>query len=391
MILYIVFILMIGASVLWFFRFWYKPLLGNDINLQKSNIALGKQRQIELNQDLDGGLIDKISFDDAKDEITQTLAIELNNNSIHNSAISSKISHWYPIFGLVFITVMSLGIYQALSPQETLISEQIVLKNAGITLEEQATALNGKLLINPADAEDWQTLGLTYFELNRLDESVKSYEQSHQLNPLNSDLLVEYAAAVTYQNNNHSGKPTKLINKALELDPGNHKALYISGLFALNTQQFGVAKKLFEKALASPQLDTETSLELTHLVDKISDFTGDNVQFEKHSVTINVYFSKMALSNSSKDDYVMVYIKNATGSPMPIAIRKIKMGNFSGSVILTDSDSVMPTKKLSQAHKIIAVVRLSKSGLASKGDLDKQTVSQEYNIKDNPTINLHLK
>jgi cytochrome c-type biogenesis protein CcmH len=51
---------MASLSAVWLIWFLYRPLQGNDLNLQKSNIALGKQRQAELQQDLERDLIDEI-------------------------------------------------------------------------------------------------------------------------------------------------------------------------------------------------------------------------------------------------------------------------------------------------------------------------------------------
>jgi cytochrome c-type biogenesis protein CcmH len=55
-----------------------------------------------------------------------------------------------------------------------------------------------------------------------------------------------------------------------------------------------------------------------------------------------------------QNHYLMIYVKAARGRPMPIAIQKIQLKDFTGVVILTDENSVMPTKKLSQSSKVLA-------------------------------------
>jgi cytochrome c-type biogenesis protein CcmH len=86
----------------------------------------------------------------------------------------------------------------------------------------------------------------------------------------------------------------------------------------------------------------------------------------------------------------MVYIKAARGRPMPIAIQKIKLKDFTGTVTLTDENSVMPTRKLSQSSKVLAVVRLSQSGSAMRQADDIEALSQVIDVKDNPTVELKL-
>jgi cytochrome c-type biogenesis protein CcmH len=67
-----------------------------------------------------------------------------------------------------------------------------------------------------------------------------------------------------------------------------------------------------------------------------------------------------------------------------------KLKDFTGVVTLTDENSVMPTKKLSQSSKVLAVVRLSKSGSAMRQASDIEAVSQVIDVRDNPTVELKL-
>jgi cytochrome c-type biogenesis protein CcmH len=69
--------MMLVISAVWLIWFLYRPLKGNILDLEKSNIALGKQKQAELEQDLQRDLIDESVFEQAKDEIAQVLAIEM--------------------------------------------------------------------------------------------------------------------------------------------------------------------------------------------------------------------------------------------------------------------------------------------------------------------------
>ena len=51
MSMYLWFGLMIATSVLWTLWFFYRPLKDNRTDLESSNIELGKQKQLELEQD----------------------------------------------------------------------------------------------------------------------------------------------------------------------------------------------------------------------------------------------------------------------------------------------------------------------------------------------------
>jgi len=68
------FVLMIAVSAVWLVWFLKNPIKNNLFNLEKSNIALGKQRQKELEQDLRQNQIDQSEFNQAKQEITKRQA-----------------------------------------------------------------------------------------------------------------------------------------------------------------------------------------------------------------------------------------------------------------------------------------------------------------------------
>lgn len=385
------FALMIAASVIWLSWFLYRPLQGNDINLQKSNIALGKQKQIELKQDLERGLIDKNSFEQAQDEIIQTLAVELDQGSTITSVNGSRFTLWTSVLSAVVVVTLSLGIYQVLSPKKTSLLPPLDVQIMTLSLEESVVKIQNHLLNKPTDENAWQMLGLTYFELNNLDESIKAYEESYQLNQNNPRLLVEYASAIAIKNDDSFfGRPIELVKQALELEPNAPDALYLAGLFAVSMKDFDLAKVLWQRSLSSLPLDSPDRSVLAEVLEELAGLTSEINQSIQYSVVIKVDFSDKVLASVSQDDYVIIYIKAAKGRPMPIAIRKLKLKDFSGEITLTDADSVMPTRKLSQSNEVIAVVRLSQSGSAMKQPGDIQILSQMINVRNNPIVNLQV-
>jgi cytochrome c-type biogenesis protein CcmH len=86
----------------------------------------------------------------------------------------------------------------------------------------------------------------------------------------------------------------------------------------------------------------------------------------------------------------MIYAKAAQGRPMPIAIQKLPIKAFTGQVVLSDMNSVMSEKLLSQHDQALIVVRISTTGSAMKQPDDLQVVSEVVNIADNPSVTLNL-
>ncbi|TEU24944.1 MAG: c-type cytochrome biogenesis protein CcmI [Gammaproteobacteria bacterium] len=384
------FVLMIVVSTVWLVWFLKNPLTSNLFNLEKSNVALGKQKQAELEQDLKQNLIDESEFNQAKDEIAQTLAIELNQVTGVDVLAQKNIPLWSIGLMITFLVVASLGIYQLLTPQlKSLPVPQMVEQLEPPSLEQSMAELKKYLEENDNDFEAWQTLGLLLFELDDIDGSLKAYERSYQLNSKNVSMLVEYASTVAIsQNDQFVGRASTLVREALEINPNAPDALYLAGLVAVNAGQFDLSRQLWKKALSLlPQDHPDRSI-LEGILVELAQIQGEPMP--EYQVVINVDLPDRLRQDEFKNHYLMIYVKAAQGRPMPIAIQKIQLKDFTGSVILTDENSVMPSSKLSQSSQVIAVVRLSQSGSAMKQEGDIQVLSSVIDVRDNPTLNLQV-
>jgi len=392
MSMYIWFMLMASVSAVWLIWFLNRPLQGNDLNLQKSNIALGKQRQAELQQDLERDLIDESSFDQAKDEITQTLAVELNQTT-DNLIASNKDQKNYgsSAFVLIFLLIFSFGAYDALSPKKIEKTDSLEQQVASLTLDESLIKLKDHLDKNPGDAKTWQMLGLTYFELDNLSESLKAYETAHQLDSNNVRTLVEYATTLArLKEGSFTGKPTELVEKALAINPNSIDAIYLTGLIAANQQDFATAERQWKQALMLLSLTDPNRQAMQEMLEQVQSMRTPQSQSTQNGLMVDVVIPEQLMGERSKDDYLMVYAKAATGMPMPISIVKIRLKDFTGRVILSDDNSVMPSRLLSQAKKIIVVARISQTGNAMKQSGDVDFASDPFQLKGTSRILLDM-
>lgn len=380
--------LMVVISSIWLVWFIYRPLKSNAFNLEKSNIALGKQKQAELERDLQQNLIDEEVFKQAKDEITQTLAIELNQTTDSPVNTQQPVSLWLSGLAVVFLSVTSLGVYQFLMPKDAPVVQAKQAVQAP-SLEQSTVELKQYLEKNPNDFGAWQTLGLVLFELDDIDGSLKAYERSYQLNSKNVSMLVEYASAIaTSQNDQFTGRASTLVREALEINPDAPDALYLAGLVAVNAGQFDLSRQLWKKALSLLTQDHPDRPILEDMLVELAQIQGEAIP--EYQVVINVGLSDRLRQDEFKNHYLMIYVKAAQGRPMPVAIQKIQIKDFTGMVTLTDKNSVMPSRKLSQSRQVIAVVRLSQSGAAVRQTGDMQVLSKVIDVRDNPIVHLQV-
>ncbi|HIF47926.1 c-type cytochrome biogenesis protein CcmI [Candidatus Thioglobus sp.] len=377
---------MLVGSLAWTIWFLKKPLADNGVDLRQSNIDIAKQRKLELQRDLDQDLIDREQFELALDEISTTLAVELEQQSVKTSNSENNTLSMLAIVAL--LPIFSIGIYQSLSTYAPTSIATPVVDSKPLTLEQSIEKLKQHLSDEPNDAEAWTMLGLSYFELDKVKESLEAYEKAYQLTPNNSKLLVEYASTLISVNDNQfSDRPVALIKQALEIDANAPDALYLAGMFAISMQDFTLAKGLWNKALSVLPVGGDDNQALLGLLDELRRAESGQVS---NTVTVNVLLSDQILATRSAEDYLMIYVKAAKGRPMPIAIQKLKLKDFNGQIVLSDMNSVMPTKLLSEHDKVLVVARLSRTGGAMKQADDIQITSGVVNVSDNPNITLEL-
>lgn len=378
--------LMLIVSLAWIAWFLKKPLANNGVDLRQSNIDLGKQRKAELQRDLEQDLIDQEQFDLALEEISATLAIELTQGAVTTK--ESKpigVTIWLVI---IMLPIFSIGVYQSLSTYSPTANAVSALDATPPSLEQSAEKIRQHLIDNPSDAQAWKMLGLSYFELNKIEESLKAYEKAYQLNPKDARLLVEYASTMISANDDQfTGRPVTLIKQALEIEPNAPDALYLAGMFAVSMQDFDLAKGLWNKALSALP---EGSVDRQALLSILAELEREQNPSVSHTVTVGVTISDEILAKRSTEDFLMIYVKPAVGQPMPIAIEKLKIKDFSGQIILSDMNSIMPTKLLSEHDQVLVVARLSRTGSAMKQADDLQVVSGIVGVPNNPVVNLIL-
>ena len=377
---------MLAGSLAWTIWFLKKPLADNGVDLRQSNIDIAKQRKLELQRDLDQDLIDREQFELALDEISTTLAVELEQQSIKTSNSENNTLSMLAI--VVLLPIFSIGVYQSLSTYAPTSIATPIVDSKPLTLEQSVEKLKQHLADEPNDAKVWTMLGLSYFELDKVKESLEAYEKAYQLTPNNSKLLVEYASTLISVNDNQfSDRPVALIKQALEIDANAPDALYLAGMFAISMQDFTLAKGLWNKALSVLPEGGDDHQALLGLLDELRRAESGQVS---NTVTVNVLLSDQILATRSAEDYLMIYVKAAKGRPMPIAIQKLKLRDFNGQIVLSDMNSVMPTKLLSEHDKVLVVARLSRTGGAMKQADDIQITSGVVNVSDNPNITLEL-
>jgi len=373
------FLLLVVASSGFVAYFLYRPLKVN-ISDDASNVAIGKQKKQELADDVTKGLISESLYQEAEDEITYTLASELSSDSGDSVAINPL--KWAVVLSSI-IAIVSVLAYAQLAPKQG--SSAVIEMSPNLSLEQSVASLKVHLDDNPENGKAWSMLGLAEFNLGNTDKALVSFEKAYSLIPNDIDMLLQYASVLaSTQEGDFSGAPQSLIDQALEVNSDSVHVLYLVGIVAANDGDLLLAEKSWQKALYLLPDGHPDGVVIEGALNALSNFESVN----DFTLTINLSISEDVLALRSGQDYLMVYAKAVTGSPMPIAIKKIQLKDFNGVVSLSDSDSL--SVKLSESTDVLVFVRISSTGLAVKQADDIEVVSDAISLAETRIVDLQV-
>ena len=246
-----------------------------------------------------------------------------------------------------------------------------------------------ELVAKPDDAESLLLLARVYSERERFAEAAVAYDKLTRLIPKEAQLWADYADVLAMASGKTLvGTPTKLLNKALLLDPNNFKALALSGSAAMERGDYAAAVSYWEKLLNMiPKEDENASIVESGIQQarvllaqkdgakapaKAQRKPGtESVQAGQESITGTVVLSSALKAQASPDDTVFVLVRAAEGPKMPLAIVRKQVKDLPLQFTLDDSTAMSAQMKVSSFDRVVVIARVSKSGnaMTQSGDL----------------------
>ena len=276
--------------------------------------------------------------------------------------------------------------------------------NAEITYEQieaMTQKLADRLKQQPDDPTGWAMLGRSYAVLGRHADALPAFKQAVTLKPDDANLLTDYADALAVVNGrNLEGEPSKLIARALEIDPSNLKALSLAGTAAYLRKDFAGALRHWDK-LAQVAPDSDFVRQIQRGIDEARRQAGTPapaIQAQASgirapaaqpaapgaaagaSISGTVTLAKQLAAKAAPDDTVYVFARAAEGSRVPLAILRKQVKDLPLKFTLDDSMAMSPAAKLSGAPKVIVGARVSKSGGAMPQPGDLQGISAPVDL-----------
>ena len=367
---------------------WRGTSKNNSVERDAANLEILRDQITEMDNDLKNGLLTPELHEQGKRELQARLLEEVGDAK--GVQVSNK-PHPLKIMAIILAVLLplaSVGLYlkignlSALQPQTMQTAGGIVRDEAGLQ------ALEAKSAQNPNDPEVLFVLARSYVELGRYADGARKYDSLTKLVPNEAMLWADYADALAMTHSTLIGAPTKLLDRALEIDPNQSKALALSGTAAMERGDYSAAIVHWDKLLKQIPSGTEdaTMIEegLKQARQMLAQKGGKSPVLEqinqpptqaqaagKERITGTVTLSAELKNRADPNDTLFVLARAAQGPKMPLAIVRKQVKDLPLQFSLDDSMAMSPQMKMSNFDQVVVVARISKSGNAmpQSGDL----------------------
>jgi cytochrome c-type biogenesis protein CcmH len=260
-------------------------------------------------------------------------------------------------------------------------------------IEGMTEKLAARLKESPDDPDGWAMLGRSYAVLGQHEKAMPAFKQAMALRADDAVLIADYADAMAVVNGrNLEGEPSRLIARALQIDPNNLKALSLAGTAAFYRRDYAGALRHWEKMqqvdpssqfVQQIQGGIEEARKLMAgaggvpaaaapaVVRAPSPAPTNDDATTGASVSGVVSLSSALAGKVDPQDTVFVFARAVDGPRMPLAIVRKQVKDLPLNFTLDDSMAMTPATKISSVQRVIVGARVSKRGEATPqpGDL----------------------
>ena len=390
-------LLLIVAALFIVLPLWRSTVKENHVLRDAANLEIFRDQIAEMDADLSNGLLTQELHEQGKRELQARLLEEVKSPDGVADKLVRNPHRTVAIVLALLLPLLSLGMYLKVGNPEAILPQTAHNSAEGFGTARSAAALKeleDKVAKNPQDTDSLGMLARTYAEQARFTDAVKVYNVLSQLIPNDAQLWADYADVMAMTNGqNLAGHPTALINKALEIDPKNPKALELAGSAAMGRGEFPVAIKYWSNLLKQLPENSEDAKMISDGIQQArtamaqakggksipgqamaAQSTSDenkSVAAGQEGITGTATLSDAMKSHATPNDTLFVLARAAEGPPMPLAVIRKQVKDLPLKFTLDDSMAMAAQMKLSNFDKVVLIARISKSGdpMPHPGDL----------------------
>ena len=258
---------------------------------KQANVSIYRDQLSELERDLRDGVLDREQYEQGRAELQRRLLEDVaaapgddtSGARPSGRATATVVGAALPLLAVILYS--QIGTPKVLGPGQPVAPPAEAAGIGPAAGEEEAPAgqpgmptqqeiegrvarLAERLKENPNDAQGWAMLARSYENFKRFKEASEAYGRAAELTGNDAGLWADYAEMLALANGSIlKGRPVELINKALELDPKNEKALWLAGNAASQAGDFRRAISYWEQLLKLLPEGSEAAQSVSHSIE----------------------------------------------------------------------------------------------------------------------------
>jgi len=357
---------------------------GGAASREAMNAAVYRDQLRELGEDLRAGKLAQADYDRARAEIERRVLEEVRPGG---AAAAPATRTRVAAYAALAVPLVAAGVYLAVGNPGALSPASRAPQLGAKEIEAMVQRLADRLDKEPDDVEGWKMLGRSYTVLGRFAEAANAYSKAARRSPRDASLLADLADALAMaRGQTMKGEPEELVLRALQLDPGNLKALALAGTAAYERRDFQGAVRYWERMLPLVEPGSEDERTIQSNLDEAraaaGSAAGPAASAAKPAAGAVKPSAAAALQGTvrlapelaakiSPSDTLFVYARAVEGPPMPLAVLRKRAADLPLRFSLDDGMAMSPAMKLSAFPRVVVTARISKSGSATPqpGDL----------------------
>jgi len=360
-----------------------RPLLGRAggraVKRSDANVAIYKDQLRELDAELAAGTLTSADHGRARLELEARLLEDVPAVEVERAAPGGRRA---ALVAGIAVPLLAVAVYFLTGTPGALSPRPHEVEPTAEQINGMVARLAAKLRENPDDVDGWKLLGRSYMVLGRFPEAVAAYAKAAEKAPRDAQLLADFADALAMTRGEKlAGEPEQLVLRAIQVDPGNLKALALAGTAAYERQDYAKAAEFWSRMLPLVPADSEDARMISGNVEEAKKLAGIGggekpAAAKSHpGVRGTVALAADLKKQVKPDDQVFVFARAAEGPPMPLAVMRAKAGDLPLTFALNDSMAMAQGLNVSAFPRIVVTARVSKSGSAKPAPGDLQGAS----------------
>ena len=358
-----------------------------------SNTQIVKQRLVELEREVQEGLISEHDKRQAVDELKLALVDESAFESLKTGNAKLPLA-----IGGVLALVCGIVVYAQVNQmgrvakaQQAIdalpeLSQQLASGNANNLTQEDiaslALAIRQRLREEPQDDTGWMYFGRLMLSIGQEVQAIEAIDKAVSLSPSNSANRITLAQALmTTGDVNNLERAQSILLGLLQDTPQNDNLALMMAVVSAQLGDLDNTRRFYQQVEGKLPSDSDMAQRLSARIKELEGNssemvllqTGGTVQKQSSvndggnaietGFNVTVSLSKQAYENAPKAGFLIVFAQDANSdNKMPAAVVKLPIEDFPISVSLTTDNAMMPQFTLATLSEVVITARLSIDG-----------------------------